>query len=86
MAVRARIIRIGNSRGLRLPKKLLEQSGLGDDVELDVHENSIIVRPAHRARAGWEEQFREMAARGDDRVWDDDQAALTSWDDTEWEW
>jgi len=82
MAVRARIVRIGNSRGLRIPKQLLDQTGLGDEVELEVQRDQIVIRAARRPRAGWDEQFRAMAERGDDRLLDDEPIP-TQWDETE---
>jgi antitoxin MazE len=84
MAIRARIIRIGNSRGLRLPKHLLELTALGDTVELEARQGEIVIRSAPRARAGWAEQFRAMAEHGDDRLLDD--PTPTEWDETEWQW
>lgn len=52
MAVRAKIVRIGNSRGLRIPKALLEACGIRDAVELSVEEGRLIVRPARGVREG----------------------------------
>ena len=54
--MKARIVRIGNSRGIRIPKPLIEQTGLGEDVEI------VMGRP----RAGWVEALRAMAGHGDD--------------------
>ena len=85
-AVRVRIVRIGNSQGIRLPKLLLDQADLGDEVELEVQGEQIIIKPAHPARHGWEDQFRAMAAHADDRLLDDDIVASTTWDEEEWEW
>jgi antitoxin MazE len=84
--VRTRVVRIGNSRGVRIPKPLLDQSGLGEEVELQVEKNRIIIRPSQEPRAGWDEQFRRMAELGDDRLLDADVPSLTSWDEDEWEW
>ncbi|MFN8636563.1 MAG: AbrB/MazE/SpoVT family DNA-binding domain-containing protein [Chloroflexota bacterium] len=86
MAVRQRIVRIGNSRGVRLPAHLLAEAhlGEGDEVELSLEADRIVLRAAHRPRAGWSEQFSEMAKHGDDRLLDGDRASLTSWDDEEW--
>jgi antitoxin MazE len=86
VAIRARIIRIGNSRGIRLPKQVLDQTGLEDEVELEIQGRSIVVHPAYRARSGWDEQCRIMAEQGDDRLLDADAPPLTTWDETEWEW
>ena len=66
--MRANLIRIGNSRGIRIPKPLLEQAGLGSTVELLVEKGRLVIRPDHSPRQGWEEAFRAMAERGDDGV------------------
>ena len=50
LAVQARIVRIGNSQGIRIPKPLLEQAGISEQVELEVHDGQISIRPARRAR------------------------------------
>ena len=84
--MKTRIIRIGNSRGIRIPKPLLEQTGLHDEVEIGVLGDSLIVRPARKARAGWAAAFQEMARRGDDDVLDDAVPSLSSWDEDGWEW
>lgn len=81
--MRARIVRIGNSRGVRLPKPLLEQAGLGDEVELTAEAGQILIAAPRVARAGWAEAARQLSAAGVDHV---DAAAGTAFDDTEWEW
>lgn len=82
--VRASIVRIGNSRGLRIPKALLEECGIQDAVELSVQEGRLIVQPVRRVREGWTAAARAMAERGDDRLFDPE--TPTVFDDTEWEW
>ena len=52
------IIPIGNSRGIRIPKALLEQCGFGKSVEIEVEDNHIILSPTHQPRKGWEEYYR----------------------------
>ena len=84
--MKTRLIKIGNSRGIRIPKALLLQSRLPDDVELEVEQNQLVIRPSGRPREGWEEKFREMAARHDDRLIDGDLMNQNSWDATEWQW
>ena len=81
---KTRIVKIGNSQGIRVPKALLEQAGLGTEVKLDVQPDQIIIRSAHPRRHGWQEQFSAMAAQGDDRLLDD--AIPTDWDAQPWEW
>jgi antitoxin MazE len=84
MATRSRIIRVGNSRGIRVPKALLEQAQLGDEVELHAEPGRLVVRAVHRTRAGWAEAAVAMRQRGDDRLLDD--VAATRFDAEEWEW
>jgi len=84
--IKAHIVRIGNSRGVRIPKFLLERLGLADEVELEARQDRLIVRPARRVRAGWDEAFQGMAAHGDDRLLDRAAPAPTRWDASEWKW
>jgi antitoxin MazE len=84
--MKTRIIRIGNSQGIRIPKVLLEQSGLGEEVEIEVHVAQIVIRPVDRPRPGWDEAFRSMAEQEDDRLLDEDLTGQTNWDMTEWQW
>ena len=84
--VRTRIIKIGNSQGIRIPKPLLEHAGLGEQVELEVQNNRIVIRPVERPRQGWGDAFHGMAEQGDDRMLDEDLTGQTRWDEEEWEW
>lgn len=84
--MRARIIKIGNSQGVRIPKLFLEQTGLSEEVEIEALDNQIIIRPISFPRQGWDEAFREMAENGDDRLLDSDLVGQTSWDDSDWQW
>ena len=84
--MKARIIRIGNSQGVRIPKALLERSGLASEVEIEAEAGQIVLRAPANPRAGWEEAFEAMHARGDDVLLDGDQIGSSSWDDEEWQW
>ena len=84
--MRARIVKIGNSRGIRIPKPLLEQTGIMDDVELEVEKNQIIIRPVTNPRADWEAAFRSMSDKGDDKLIFGDENIHHSWDEEEWQW
>ena len=64
----AKIIKIGNSRGLRIPKSVLIQYAIGENVELDLVEEGIMIRPKKNPREGWEESAIRMAANGDDEL------------------
>ena len=79
------LISIGNSRGVRIPKPLIEQCGLTEQVEMDVQDRMIVIRSPRQRRAGWEAAFERMARRGDDKLLDSD-AGSTHWDDEEWQW
>ncbi|UCC85003.1 MAG: AbrB/MazE/SpoVT family DNA-binding domain-containing protein [Gemmatimonadota bacterium] len=83
--MRTRLVRIGNSRGIRIPKPILEEAGLTGELELEVEDGRLIVRSADRPRQGWEADFAAMGASGDDRLLDSE-APSTSWDEDEWEW
>ncbi len=80
------VVRIGNSRGIRIPKALLEECRLRDSVELEVQNNHLVIRPAAKPRSGWEEAFRQMAREGDDLLVDKKTLSATRWDRTEWKW
>ena len=85
--MKTRIIQIGNSQGIRIPKALLDQSGLGKEVELKVNKEQIIIRPAKKVREGWPAAFKMMASQRDDRLLDQDTINnQSSWDETEWAW
>ena len=84
--VKTRIVKIGNSQGIRIPKLLLDQADLGEEVELELRGDQIVVRPAYRARHNWEDQFKAMAEKGDDKLLDGDLVIPTAWDEEEWEW
>jgi antitoxin MazE len=84
MVTRTRIVRIGNSKGIRIPKVLLEQAQLPDEVELQAERGRLIVRAARGARAGWAEAARVMRARGEDQMLDE--PTSSEFDRKEWRW
>jgi antitoxin MazE len=84
--MKTHIVRIGNSQGIRIPKPLLDQSGLHGEVELEVQDQRIIIRSAERLRQGWDQAFHALAEAGDDRLLDDAAMSLTTWEEEEWEW
>ena len=84
--MKTKIVRIGNSQGLRLPRPLLEAAGFTTDAEVDVEARAgeLVVRPLHGARAGWAAAFARMAAVGDDVLLDP--PVETDFDRAEWQW
>lgn len=81
--LKAKLIRIGNSKGVRIPKSLLQETGLPQDVEILAEGNRLVIAPAHQARDGWEAAFKLM--RGEDEKLLLDHSP-TVFDVEEWEW
>ena len=82
--MKAQIIQIGNSQGIRIPKVLLEDSRITGDVDLELHPDGILIRNAQQPRSGWDEAFKSMAENEDDEL----AAGSTSTDfeKKEWQW
>lgn len=83
--MRARVIKIGNSQGLRIPKPILDQTGILDEVEIEVEKNHIIIRPVKNIRDGWASAFKKMHQNGDDELIIDENIS-DSWAEEEWQW
>lgn len=81
--MKASIVKIGNSKGVRIPKPILDQCGFDKEVELEVINQKLIVKASKKMRANWEASFKEMAAHGDDQLLD---STGTEWQDEDWEW
>jgi antitoxin MazE len=82
--VKARLIKIGNSQGIRIPKAWLDQLHFGEEVELVVQPDQLVIRSPHHPRQGWEGQFAAMGSMKDDTLLDAE--VSTRWDNEEWEW
>ncbi len=82
--MKAQIIKIGNSQGLRIPKTILSHCKLEGEVELEMHDQKLVVKPIRKPRREWEKSFKKMADRHADQLLDS--PILTEWDKTEWEW
>jgi antitoxin MazE len=83
---RARLVKMGKSRGIRLPQAFLDEAALDEEVELEVQDDQVVIRLVPRPRRGWEKQFDGMTARGDDRLLDSRAFSLTAWDEEKWVW
>ena len=68
----ANIVKIGNSKGIRLSKTLLEKYQIKDKVELLLEDDQIIIKPISKPREGWDLKFKEMRENGDDQLLMDD--------------
>jgi antitoxin MazE len=84
ITMKAKIVDIGNSKGIRIPKALIEQLGLHGEVELESSKGTLVIRSCRSTRFSWAKAFDEMAKSGDDSLLDD--YTSTTWDDQEWEW
>jgi antitoxin MazE len=62
------VIKIGNSKGIRLSKTLLDKYNIQDTVEVILEKGQIVIKPLSRPRKGWEKAFKRMSENGDDRL------------------
>jgi len=81
--MKSRLVRIGNSRGVRLPKALIEEAGLTEEVEIRATGKSIVITPGSRVREGWSEAARRLGAKEKGLL---DPPVATRFDDEEWHW
>jgi antitoxin MazE len=81
--MKTKLVRIGNSRGIRLPKLLIEQAGLQEDVQLELQGSTVVIRPLASTRAGWAEAAAALAATEDGLL---DAVVATNFDRDEWAW
>lgn len=69
MTIEARLIKIGNSRGIRLPKAIINRYGLGDTVLLEERPDGILIHTDEHGMLSWEETYKAMASSDED--WSD---------------
>ncbi len=85
--MKTKVVKIGNSRGIRIPKSIIEESGLKSEVELEVINGQIIIKSLFQNRDSWDSAFKKMAKNRDDILLDTNTLAEQStWDKEEWEW
>jgi antitoxin MazE len=77
------IVPIGNSKGIRIPKVLLDQCGFEKDVEMTVEDNCLVLSPTARLRRGWDDAFKAMAAKHEDKILD---MPTNDFDESDWQW
>jgi antitoxin MazE len=82
--MKAQIIQIGNSQGIRIPKMMLEETGLSGEVELQVHPDGLLIRSVKRPRGNWDAEFRALAEVDDDQPLVGGTA--TGFENREWKW
>ncbi len=82
--MKVRLVAVGNSRGIRIPKAVIDQCGFGETVELKVEQDRVIIAPPHAPRQGWDEAFRNAGpASGDELLLD---VGQNRFDREEWRW
>lgn len=84
--MKAKLVRIGNSKGVRLPKTIIAQYRFSNEIDIEPRPDGIILRPAQVARAGWDAAFRRMREQGDDQLLQPDTGSASEWDTREWTW
>ncbi len=79
----AKIIQIGNSKGIRIPNQILKDMNIENQIELIINEgrDEIILKPIHKIRDGWGESFKKMNSVEEDKLVINDSLDLN-----EWEW
>jgi len=81
--MKARLVRIGNSRGVRPPKAVIDQVGLDEHVELRVENDRVIITAVRARRAGWADAARRLAAESGGLL---GAPSPTGFDEDEWRW
>jgi len=82
--MRTKIVKVGNSKGIRIPKPLIDQVGLAEEVELEVRDGAIVISPAKQIRREWASAAQDAANRHEDKLLDP--PVPTRFDEQEWEW
>ena len=85
--MKTKLVKIGNSRGIRIPKSIIEESGINEEVELEIGDDTIIIKPLSKNRESWDDAFQKMSTNKDDILLDAESLQdQTKWDEVEWEW
>jgi len=83
--MRTELVRIGNSRGIRIPKPIIEQCGLGESVEVRVENDCLIISAERRPRQGWGDAFRASGHSAHDELMLESTES-NEFDRKEWRW
>jgi antitoxin MazE len=81
--MKAQIIQIGNSQGIRISKVMLEESGISGEVDVELHPDGILIRNAQKPRAGWDEAFKTLAENDEELL---NNEGTTEFEKKEWQW
>ncbi|MFQ6610279.1 MAG: AbrB/MazE/SpoVT family DNA-binding domain-containing protein [Fidelibacterota bacterium] len=83
--MKIKVIKIGNSKGVRIPKPFLEQCGIEDEIEINVENENIIIHSPVNTRENWSVQFQAMAENVDDTLFISD-SLENDFDADDWDW
>ena len=84
--IKSKIVRIGNSQGVRIPHFLLQQLHLANEVEMSIQDDQLVIRAARKPRQDWEARFSRVLTADEDFPGEESTPQLTDWDGTEWIW
>ena len=78
----AKVIQIGNSKGIRIPNQVLKEMNIETQLELIISDkkDEIILKPLHKVRDGWNDSFKKMKSSGEDKLIIDDSLDLNGWE------
>jgi antitoxin MazE len=82
--MKAQIIQIGNSQGIRIPKAVLEETKISGEVEIEVHPDGILIKNIKKPRSDWDEKFKTASEHEDDQALDG--RLSTRFEKKEWQW
>jgi antitoxin MazE len=84
--IKSKIVRIGNSQGVRIPHFLLQQLHLANEVEMTVQDDQLVIRAARKPRQDWDSRFSQVYEPAEELNDEKPLPQLTDWDGTEWTW
>lgn len=87
--MKTKLVPIGNSKGIRIPKALIQQAGLNGSVEMIVRGNELVLRAVRRPRAGWDEAMAKAVKEHGNELTQEDKEWMASpneFDEKEWKW
>jgi len=84
--IKSKIVRIGNSQGVRIPHFLLQQLHLANEVEMTIQDDQLVIRAARKPRQDWEARFSRVLSAQVEPSGEENFPQLSDWDGTEWTW
>jgi antitoxin MazE len=82
--MKSKIVKVGNSKGVIIPASFIKECHLEEEVEMEIRDDGILIRPIQHPRAGWEEAFKELSEEKNQMVMED--FPPTDFESSEWQW